>query len=165
MVTVGLLAAMAAIAVPVMSGLSPSYNSKQAASNIVSQMQLARVHAIKNRVTTVVAFYPEDYLPEDQANSYLIYEDSNNNWVRDAGENFLTPRTPMPAKVTLQSATFTSNGSGESTQTTSCGFDSQGIAARTGAIYVVGGVVLKNSKAQTRTISFNATGKTRISQP
>ena len=165
LVTLGLMAAVAAISIPLMNSLSPSYNSKYVARNIVSQMQLARVHAVKNRVTTVVAFYPKDFLPSDQANSYLIYEDDNDNWIRDAGENLLVSRTYMPAKVNLQSATFTANGSGDSTETTSCGFDSQGIAARTGAVYVTGDIVLKNDNNPMRTISFNASGKTKISTP
>ena len=162
-VTVAILVGLTALSIPLINSFAPSYNGKQAASNIVSQMQLARVHAIKNRVTTVVAFYPESFIPADQANSFLIYEDTNNNWIQDSGENILLSRTYMPAKVNVLSATFTSNGSGELTETTSCGFDSQGIAARTGATYVIGNVALKNNKDQTRTISLNASGKTRIS--
>ena len=165
LVTVGIMATVAAISVPIFKNFSPSYNSKLAVRGIVSQMQLARVHAIKNRVTSVVAFYPKDSSPADQANSYLIYEDDNDNWIQDAGEKLLVHRTYMPAKVNLQSATFTTNGSGESTETTSCGFDSHGIAARTGAVYVTGDVVLQNKNNQTKTINFNASGKTKISIP
>jgi len=164
-VTAAVIVALTAISVPIISSFAPSYNAKQAASKIVSQMQLARVHAIKNRVTTIVAFYPESFIPADQANSFLIYEDNNSNWVQDAGENILLSRTYMPPKVNLLSATFTPNGSGELTETTSCGFDSQGVAARTGATYVIGNVDLKNDKNQTRTISLNASGKTKISMP
>lgn len=164
-VTVAVLVALTALSIPIINNFVPSYNAKQAASSIVSQMQLARVHAIKNRVTTVVAFYPESFIPADQANSFLVYEDTNNNWVQDAGENILISRTYMPSKVNLLSATFTSNGSGELTETTSCGFDSQGVAARTGATYVIGNVALKNYKEQTRTISLNASGKTKILMP
>jgi len=165
LVTVGIMATVAAISVPIFKNFSPSYNSKLAVRDIVSQMQLARVHAIKNRVTTVVAFYPKTFSPTDQANSYLIYEDTNDNWIQDAGENHLVSRTYMPAQVTISSATFTDNLSGESTDTTSCGFDSQGTAARTGAVYVIGNIALKNNNNQTRTINFNATGKARISMP
>jgi Tfp pilus assembly protein FimT len=162
-VTVALLVGLTALSIPLINSFAPSYNGQQAASRIVSQMQLARVHAIKNRVTTVVAFYPKSFIPADKANSFLIYEDTNNNWVQDSGENILLSRTYMPAKVNVLSAAFTSNGSGELTETTSCGFDSQGVAARTGTAYVIGNVALKNDKDQTRTISFNASGKTRIS--
>ena len=165
LVTVGIMATVAAISVPIFKNFNPSYNSKQAARNIVSQMQLARVHAIRNRVTTVVAFYPQSFVPVDQANSFLIYEDNNNDWIQDPADTIVLARTPMPAKVSLLSATFTSNGSGEPTQTTSCGFDSHGIAARNGAVYVTGDLVLENENNQTRTITFNASGKTKISLP
>ena len=164
-VTVGVIAALAAASVPVFRNFSPSYNSKNAARNIVSHMQLARVHAIRNRVTTVAVYYPKSFLPADQANSFLIYEDTNKDWIQDPGETVIFSRTKMPAKVSLVSATFTSNGSGELTQTTSCGFDSQGIAARNGAVYVIGDLKLQNDNGQERTITLHASGKTKISLP
>ena len=165
MVTMGVLVALAAVSLPIFHNFSPSYNAKHAARNIVSQMQLARVHAIRNRVTTVAVFYPKDFTVADKANSFLIYEDTNKDWVQDPGETVIFSRTKMPAKVNLQSATFTDNGSGELTQTTSCGFDSQGVAARNGAVYVIGDVKLQNDNNQERTITFHASGKTRISLP
>jgi Tfp pilus assembly protein FimT len=173
-VTVGVIAALAAASVPVFRNFSPSYNSKHAARNIVSQMQLARVRAIRNGVTAVVVFYPKTFMPADQANSFLIFEDDNrngtidatdNNWIQDPGETVIFARTKMPAKVNLVSATFTSNGSGEPTQTFSCGFDSQGVAARNGAVYVIGDAKLQNDNGQERTITFHASGKTKISLP
>ena len=164
-VVVSLIVILAALAAPSMSSYSPSYNSKKAAREIVSQMQLARIHAIKNRVTTVVVFYPDTFSPADQANSFLIYEDTNSDWIQDSDENVLVQRTYMPPNVNLTSAIFTSNLSGDTTDTLSCGFDSQGLAARAkgSVVYVTGDVQLKNSKDQTRTISINPFGKTKIS--
>ena len=166
-VTVGVVVALAAVSLPVFRNLSPSYNAKHAARNIVSQMQLARVHAIRNRVTTVAVFYPQDFMVADKANSFLIYEDTNKDWIQDPGENVIFARSKMPAKVNLQSATFTDNGSGESTNTYSCGFDSQGIAARkfNSVVYVIGDLKLQNDNGQERTITFHASGKTKISLP
>jgi Tfp pilus assembly protein FimT len=165
MVTVGVAVALAAISLPIFHNLSPSYNAKHAARNLVSQMQLARVHAIRNRVTAVAVFYPKTFMPADQANSFLIYEDVDKDWIQDPGETVILSRTKMPAKVSLVSATFTSNGSGELTETTSCGFDSQGVAARNGAVYVIGDLKLQNDNGQERTITFHASGKTKISLP
>ena len=164
-VVVAIIAALAVVSAPVLSSYSPSYNSKKAAREIVSQMQLARIHAIKNRVNTVAVFYPDSFTPADQANSFLIYEDTDKDWIQDADENVIVQRTRMPPKVKLISAVFTLNGSGEITETLCGGFDSQGLAARaTGSIvYVTGDVQLKNSKNQTRTISLNPFGKTIIS--
>ena len=173
-VIIGIIVLLVVLSVPTMSDYAPTYNSKKAARDIVSQMQLARIHAIKNRVTTVVVFYPDSFTPADQANSFLIFEDDNrddfidatdNNWIHDAGENVIVQRTYMPRNIKLISAVFTSNGSGEATETFCCGFDSQGLAARKSGsvVYVTGDVQLKNTKNQTRTISFNPFGKTKIS--
>jgi len=164
-VAVGVLTVMAAVSVPMLRDYTPSYNSRQAAGHIVSQMQLARIRAIKNRVTTVVVFYPEDFTPGGQTGSFVVFEDNDNNWIQDPGDSVLVSQTFMPSEVCLISAAFTSNGSGGATDTTSCGFDSQGVAARNGAAYVIGNVQLKNSKNETRTISFNASGKVKISKP
>ena len=173
-VIIGIIVLLAVLSAPGLSDYAPTYNSKKAARDIVSQMQLARIHAIKNRVTTVVVFYPDSFSPADQANSFLIFEDDNrddfidatdNNWIHDAGENVIVQRTYMPRNVKLISAVFTSNGSGEATETFCCGFDSQGLAARKSGsvVYVTGDVQLRNTKNQTRTISFNPFGKTKIS--
>ena len=165
-VVLGILVLLFAASAPVMSSYSPSYNSQKAAREIVSQMQLARIHAIKNRVNAVVVFYPDGFIPADQANSFLIYEDTDKDWIQDPGENVIVHRSHMPPNVKLISAEFTPNGSGEITDTFCCGFDSQGQAAtKSGSVvYVTGDVQLKNSNNQTRTISFNAFGKTKISR-
>jgi hypothetical protein len=113
----------------------------------------------------VLVFYPQAFTPGGQAGSFMIFADNNNNWVQDSGESVLVPQIFMPSQVSLVSAAFTSNGAGGATDTTSCGFDSQGVAARNGAAYVIGDVQLKNSRNETRTISFNATGKAKISKP
>jgi hypothetical protein len=113
----------------------------------------------------VVVFYPESFTPADQANSFLIYEDTDKDWIQDSDENVLVQRTYMPSKVKLVSAAFTLNGSGEATETLSYGFDSQGLAAKKigSVMYVTGDVQLKNSKNQTRIISFNPFGKIKTS--
>ena len=164
-VVIGIIILLAAVSAPVMSSYSSSYSSRKATRQIVSEMQLARIHAIKNRVNTVAVFYPDGFSPADKANSFLIYEDKDKDWIQDADEKVIVLRTPMPANVKLISAVFTSNGSGEATQTLSCGFDSQGLAARGSGsvVHVTGDVQLRNSKNETRTISFNPFGRTKIS--
>jgi hypothetical protein len=127
-------------------------------------MQLARIHAINHRVTTVAIFAPASFHPNGGLGHYKIYEDNDNDWVQDAGERVITPKTAMPPHVTLTTANFTSNGSGGTTDTTCYGFDPQGVAARNGAIYVFGNITLKNRRHETRTISFHPTGKTQMSK-
>ncbi|MCG6981021.1 MAG: prepilin-type N-terminal cleavage/methylation domain-containing protein [Deltaproteobacteria bacterium] len=164
-VVIAIFALLAALSAPVVSSHSPIYNSKKATREIISQTQLARIHSIKNRVNTVVVFYPEGFIPADQANSFLIYEDTDKDWIQDSDENVIMQRTYMPPKVNMISAAFTLNGSGATTETLSYGFDSQGLAARKigSVVYVTGDVQLRNSKNETRTISFNPFGKVKIS--
>jgi Tfp pilus assembly protein FimT len=156
------MAGLAAISIPAIKHYTPTYNTKQAISSIVSQMQIGRIQAIRNRATTVIVFYPASFTPGGGVGSFLIYEDSNNDWIKDPGENVIVERTYMPPQVSLISASFIDNGSGDAaTETTSCGFDSQGLAARNGTSYVVGEVELKNSRNEIRKISFTATGKAK----
>ncbi len=173
-VTVGIMATVAAVSVPLIKQYTPTYNTKLAVRDIVSQMQLARIHAIKNQVTTLLVFYPESFTPAGGVGSFMVFEDDNrngatdptdNNWLHDAGERVIVARTYMPAQISLFSAAFTNNGSGDiDTETTTCGFDSQGVAARNGAVYVIGEVQLQNSKNETRKISLQASGKAKITQ-
>jgi prepilin-type N-terminal cleavage/methylation domain-containing protein len=164
-VVMAIIALLAVLSAPLMGSYDPIYNSKKAAREIVTQMQLARIHSIKNRVNTVVVFYPEGFTPANEANSFLIYEDTDKDWIQDSDENVIAQRTFMPPKVKMVSAAFTLNGSGAATETLSYGFDSQGLAARKigSIVYVTGDVQLKNSKNETRTISFNPFGKIKIS--
>jgi len=76
-VTVGILALLTCIAVPTAIAYMPSYNAKRAARDIVSQMQLARIHAINRRVTTVAVFSPASFHPNGGLGHYMIYEDND----------------------------------------------------------------------------------------
>jgi type IV fimbrial biogenesis protein FimT len=175
-VTVAIIAALAAVSIPMMKHYAPTYNTKLAVRDIVSQMQLARIHAIKNRVRTVVVFSPTSFTPAGKAGSFMIFEDDNrngipqedtdNNWVLDSGERVIMQTTDMRPQVSLVSAVFTANLSGEANETFCYGFDSQGLAAsvKDGAAFVIGEVQLQNSRNQTRKIAFQATGKAKITK-
>jgi type IV fimbrial biogenesis protein FimT len=163
--TVAVVAILAAISIPMAQGYMSSYHLKQATHDIVSQMQLARIRAIKNRVRTVVVFSPTAFTPQG-GGTFSIYEDSDNDWVQDAGEPVILPSTSMPRRVTLTSAVFDFAGHGTDLRSY-CGFGPQGLAARNGSVYVEGsgagqGIVLENSKNHTRTVWFWASGKTEI---
>ncbi len=163
--TLAIVAILAAVSVPMIQGYMSSYHLQQATRNIVSQMQLARIRAIKNRVRTVVEFSPATFTPAG-GGTFSIYEDINNDWVHDAGEPVVLPDTSMPRRVTLTAADFDFAGDGSDPRPY-CGFDPQGLAARNGSTYIQGtgagrGIVLRNSKDDTRTIWFWASGKTDI---
>jgi len=117
------------------------------------------------RVRTVVSFTPQSATPEG-GGSFLIYEDTDNNWTYNTGEPVILPTTNMPRRVSLTSASFDFVGDGSDLRNY-CGFGPQGLAARNGVSYVTGkdagqGIVLQNSKNETRTICLWASGKTEI---
>lgn len=165
LVTVAILIVLASISVPMICSHMPRYHLKKATRNIVSQMQLARINATRHRTRTVVVFSPEAFSPAG-GGSFMIYEDRDNDWSQDANEPVIVPATTMPRRVTLASAVFDFAGDGSDLRGL-CGFGPQGLAARNGSIYVCGkdsgeGIVLQNSRNETRTIRLWASGKTEI---
>jgi len=164
-VVVVIIAGLAAFSVPRIKNFMASYHLRRAASNIVSQMQLARIQAIRNRARVVVVFSPTAFTTAG-GGSFVIYEDSDNDWIQDPGERVMLHSTSMPTRVTLTSAVFDFAGNGTDLRSF-CGFGPQGLAARNGNIYVQGagggqGIVLRNSKNDTHTIWFWASGKAEI---
>jgi type IV fimbrial biogenesis protein FimT len=154
-----IVAIMASLSVLSMRGLSSTYNLKEAAGQIVSQAQLARVYAIRNRTRTVVLFTPA---AGGQRGSFMIFADNPpGNWTFDSGETVITPNTVMPADVTLVNLGFTPTPGGNNYY----GFDSQGIAARNAANYVTGAIQLRGRNNDTRTITFSVSGKSTVSIP
>ena len=165
-VIVALLTTLASFSTLLIQSFSTSYYLRQAMSHIVSQVQLARIHAIKARTNTVVVFKPASFSPGGRAGTFGIYEDTNKNWKQDAGEKTVMAETKMPPQISLTSAVFTSNGCGLADVDTTCfGFDSQGVAARNGAAYVTGSIQLRDRKNETRTISFQVSGKSKVTMP
>jgi prepilin-type N-terminal cleavage/methylation domain-containing protein len=165
-VSLALLASLASISTLLIQSFSTSYYLRQAMSHIVSQVQLARIHAIKSRTNAVVVFKPAAFSTGGRAGTFSIFEDANKNWKQDPGEKTILAESPMPPQVSLTSALFTSNGCGLGDLDTTCfGFDSQGVAARNGAAYVTGNIQLQDRKNETRTISFQVSGKSKVSMP
>ena len=165
-VVVAMLATLASFSALLIQSFSTSYYVRQAISHIVSQVQLARIHAIKNRTNTVVVFKPDAFSPGGRAGTFNIYEDTNRNWKQDGGEKTVLAESKMPPQISLTSAVFASNGCGLPELDTTCfGFDSQGVAARNGAAYVTGSIQLRDRKNETRTISFQVSGKSKVSTP
>jgi type IV fimbrial biogenesis protein FimT len=165
-VVLAIVASVASFSTLLIQSFSTSYYLRQAMSHIVSQVQLARIHAIKNRANTVVVFKPASFSPGGRAGTFSIFEDTNRNWKQDGGEKTIVAESPMPPQISLTSAVFASNGCGLADLETTCfGFDSQGIAARNGAAYVTGSIQLRDRRNETRTITFEVSGKSKVSTP
>ena len=109
MIAIAMIAILSGIAIPSLSNLAPNYRLKAAARELYSDMQNARIEAIKTNTNAIIQFTPQPYSPAGQVGSYRISIDSNGNGIYDAGE---TIQKSMPKNVSLISTTFAGNTAG-----------------------------------------------------
>ena len=82
MVTVGILAVLAAIAIPSIIGGRGSAQLGRAARDVYSNFQKAKFEAGRRNTPCTVTF---------RANDYVIYVDANDDWIYQAGEEITSP--------------------------------------------------------------------------
>jgi type IV fimbrial biogenesis protein FimT len=121
LVVIAIIGVLAAIAIPSFSTMVPNYRLKAAARNLYSDMQKARLQAIKENTLVGVSFTTVAY-PADGSGYTVFIDDGSGggvagNSVQDGGETLLWSR-PMDKQISLISAsiglvprfTFTSRG-------------------------------------------------------
>jgi prepilin-type N-terminal cleavage/methylation domain-containing protein len=86
-VVVAILAILAAVAIPAFAGWLPNLRLKNATRDVASNIQLARLTAVKHNVTCTIAF---SQIIGADLYDYIIFEDSNGNLEYDAGETIVT---------------------------------------------------------------------------
>ncbi|MBW2061453.1 MAG: GspH/FimT family pseudopilin [Deltaproteobacteria bacterium] len=185
-VVIGIIGVLAAITVPTTSSFLPGYRLNAETRKMMVNLQMARATAVRLSVRCVAVFVPGAYSAQGAVGSYLIFLDSNNNWQQDDldgdGTVDLEERTvlvakSMPGLVSLVSAAFNNNGGPVSSQTdpdgdsffeithlatstTSIGFDSHGLAARsTAGAFVSGNVILRNNQGEWRRVTITPVGQ------
>jgi len=164
MVVVGILGILTAIAVPATVRYRPSYYLSQSSRGIMSDLQKARITAIRRNVQVVAAFTSGAYSGKGGVGTYTIFLDTNGDWgPNDAGgspETVVVPATTMPATVSLTQLT---DASGTVVANLSLGFNNHGLAARSVAgAFVFGDMVLRNSISQYRRVMLSPSGHVRI---
>ena len=78
MVTIAIVGIVSAIAIPNMIGWRTERQLRGAANNLLSDLQLARIRAIREAETVTALF--------NAPNSYIVFLDNNSNDLLDAGE-------------------------------------------------------------------------------
>lgn len=152
LVTLSIFAILAAIAIPSFASWIPNFRLNSAARDLVSNLQRARMEAVKGNVNVVLSFSPQAYDPKGGVGSYQIFVDDGagggtaGNFVRDGGETVLVQAT-MPGNVSLYSAVF-------SGATTAAGFNSRGLPASNRT----GNVALRNNKSRYYQASLSVAG-------
>jgi len=144
-VTIAILAILAAIAMPQMSAMMRNADLRGAARVLASTLQRARSEAITRKIDVGVEFTTTANATT-LGGSYKIYLDADNDGTCDAGETVLEQRA-VPATVALYSSTFA---------TGSARYDSRGLANGGGS------VMLANSTPIYYKISVSTTGSVRI---
>jgi type IV fimbrial biogenesis protein FimT len=144
-VTVGILAVIASLAVPSMMTLVPSFRLKSAAREIVSCFQEARVRAIKeNAVVVIIADLANDRLTAFVDNGP---GGAAGNWALDAAEAVVS-RHDMSEGVDLYFSTIPFN---------TFGYNGRGLpAAGTGNLRI------RTAGSDYRRIDVNAAGSLRV---
>ncbi|MBW2091037.1 MAG: GspH/FimT family pseudopilin [Deltaproteobacteria bacterium] len=190
-VVIGIIGVLAVITVPTASSFLPGYRLNAAARELMVDLQAARATAARLSTRCVVTFVPGAYSPRGGVGSYLIFLDSNSNWQQDdldgdgqvdQEERTVLVAKSMPGLVSLVSATFNNNGglaSGQTdpdgdglfeathpaTSTTSVGFSSHGLAARSVAgAFVSGNIILRNNQGQWRRVTITPVGQVTLQE-
>jgi prepilin-type N-terminal cleavage/methylation domain-containing protein len=98
MVTIGVLAIMASIAIPVFSRWLPGYHLKTAARDVFSNMQLAKLEAVKRNTDCIVTIdtdqntYDIGLVNKDvslsEYGSGIVFEGPSTAYATDAGVTF-----------------------------------------------------------------------------
>jgi type IV fimbrial biogenesis protein FimT len=82
MVAIGILAILAAIAIPSLIGWRGKAQLGRAARDVYSNFQKAKFEAGRRNTPCTVTF---------RANGYVIYVDANDDWIYQAGEEIASP--------------------------------------------------------------------------
>jgi type II secretion system protein H len=92
MIIIAIMAVIATLAIPSMIGWRSRSQLQGAVGNLTSDLQIAKLMAIKESAFVVVDF--------PNANSYRVFVDNDGNWSLDAGERLLQTRQ-LPAGVRI----------------------------------------------------------------
>lgn len=145
MVVVGIIAILAAVAMPQMVRMIPDSRLKSAARDIVSCFQESKFRAVKENATVVILC--------DLANNRITSFVDNGpggaaaNWALDASE-VVVVQVNMPPDINLYFSDFTAN---------TFGFNGRGFPAAPS-----GRVRISNTQSNYREVSVNAAGNVKV---
>ncbi len=149
MISIAIIAIMIGIGAPAILKWMPNYRLKAAAGSLYSNMQRAKLEAVKQNVDVIISFTTGAYTPSGKVGSYLIFVDNSPaNGVFDSGETIISNET-MPANVSLYYASFT----GKTT-----GFNSRGLPWNNRW----GSIRMRNNNSRYYQISLSSAGAFRM---
>ena len=153
-VVLAMIGILASIATPAIIHWLPDYRLRQAAMDIRSDMQKARIEAIKLNTDIIIVFTPATYTPSGNVGSYKIFVDDGagggvaGDGVQTGGEQLLTQVT-MPKNISL----YFDNFAGHTT-----GFNNRGFSWKNRW----GSVRLRNNNSRYCQVSLSMAGNISI---
>lgn len=141
MIVIAIIGIVGAIAIPNMIGWRGKRQLESAARNFNSDMQLARIAAIREAQTVSVVI-------DTAAGNYQMFVDYNDNYTLDAGGGDRELRNvTLPAAVTISASTFT----GDNTQ-----FNSRGRPN------ILGTLTFRSTAGETRDVVLSKMGRLKV---
>ena len=149
MIVIGMISILSAIAIPSIMKWLPNYRLKAEARNLYSNMQKAKIEAVKRKQNVLISFVTGSYDPAGQIGSYRVHIDSNSNNSYDAGETIIFQKN-MPRNVTLYFNNFSAN---------TAGYNPRGLPLGNW-----GDVRLRNNQSRYYQLAMSPAGTVKISQ-
>ncbi len=150
MLVIAIITVISTVAVPGYRSWLPKYRLGSASRDILSVFQQSRIRAIRENATAVVLFDPDG--DGNLGGNYIAFIDDGTgggtaeNWVADGGEQIFVSAV-MPADVRMSASTFTGNRTR---------FNGRGLPGS------IGTITLTNSLNDTKQITLNIVGNSRI---
>ncbi len=162
-VAIAIIAILSAVATPVILRWLPDYRLRMAARDLFSNMQLAKMTAVKSNTNVAVVF---NQAVGGTVFDYAVFVDSNNNVEYDAGEVVIA-RVRLadyrgvqfdPTQGGGNGLTFTNNDDG----LPAIAFRGNGLTRNNGGGFGAGTAFFSNTNARTLSLVVTAAGNIRI---
>lgn len=164
LLVIAILLALAAVAIPNLSGWASNQRLKSVARELVTNFQYARLEAVKRNSAIALNFYPD---VGQSRGSYTLFVDDGGgaggnpgNRLQDGSEKRLK-YVEMPVDVNLDGTTFAANAAGIG----AFGYNARGFAVDSSFTDDEGAVTVSNDKRLYEVILRKTSGGLRLDGP
>ena len=161
-VVIGIIGIMSAIAIPAINSWVPNYRLKAAARDVYSAAMKAKSEAVKRNSNVAMTF---NQIVDGINHVCIVYEDDNNNFSHDSGEEIVYRMENWPNQVDFDlikgggdGISFVNNGDGNPTIT----YQPNALPSAFGGAAPNGSVFLMNSNGREMSVVINRAGSIRI---
>ena len=156
MIAIAIIGILSGIAVPAVMNWLPNYRLKAAARDLYSNMQKAKLEAVKRNSDAVISFVPGAFSPGGYVGSYQVFVDDGNgggtagDGIRNGTEQILFT-VNMTKNVSLVNASF-------SFGTSTAGYNSRALPFKSR----IGNVQFRNNNSRWYKVTLSAAGNLKL---